>query len=88
VVRNTGRALSGHEVKRLTWEAVQQWLPDPHLALAVASSRVVVQTLDDLIGVLKRQGLEAVRLAPTFQPLLSIPGVGRVLALTLVASDR
>jgi transposase len=54
------------------------------LALAVESSLVVVQTLDDLIGLLEKQGLEAVRLAPAFQPLLSIPGVGRVLALTIL----
>jgi transposase len=84
VVRNTGRSLSGHEVKRLTLEAVPQWLPDPRLALAVASSLVVVQTLDDLIGLLEKQVLEAVRLEPAFQPLLSIPGVGRMLALTIM----
>jgi transposase len=84
VVRNTGRSLSGNEVKRLTLEAVQQLLPDPRLALAVASSLVVVQTLDDLIDVLERQVLEAVRLEPAFQPLLSVPGIGRVLALTIM----
>lgn len=88
VARNIGLALNGNEVKRLTLEAVQKLLPDPRLALAVASSLVVVQTLNDLIGLLERQVLEAVRLAPAFQPLLSIPGVGRVLALTIVASDR
>ena len=45
---------------------------------------MVVQTLDDLIGLLERQVLEAARLEPAFQPLLSIPGVGRVLALTIM----
>jgi transposase len=84
VARNIGLALNGNEVKRLTLEAVQELLPDPRLALAVASSLVVVQTLDDLIGLLEQQVLEAVRLEPAFQPLLSIPGVGRVLALTIM----
>jgi hypothetical protein len=41
-------ALNGNEVKRLTLEVVQKLLPDLRLALVVASSLVVVQTLDDL----------------------------------------
>jgi transposase len=84
VARNTGRSLSANEVKRLTLEAVQELLPDRRLALAVASSLVMVQTLEDLIGLLEKQVLEAARLAPACQPLLSIPGVGRVLALTIM----
>jgi transposase len=84
VARNTGRALSGHEVKRLTLEAVEKLVPDRRLALAVGSSLVMVQTLDDLICLLEKQVLEAVRLEPAFQPLLSVPGVGRVLALTIM----
>jgi hypothetical protein len=39
VVRNTGRSWRGNEVKRLTLEAVPQWLPDPRLAWAVTSRR-------------------------------------------------
>ena len=88
VARNLGLALNGNEVKRLTLEAVQELLPDPRLALAVASSLVVVQTLDDLIGLLEKQVLQAVRLEPAFQALLSITGVGWVLALTIMASNR
>jgi hypothetical protein len=84
VARNTARSLSGHEVKRLTWEALQKMLPNRRRALAVASNLVMVQTLDDRIDLLEKQVLEEVRLEPAFQPLLSIPGVGRVLVLTLM----
>lgn len=84
MARNIGLALNGNEVKRLTLEAVQELLPDPRLALAVASNLVMMQTLDDLIGLVEQQVLEAMRLEPAFQVLLSIPGVGRVLALTIM----
>jgi transposase len=70
VARNLGLALNGNEVKRLTLEAVQELLPDPRLALAVASNLVRMQTLDDLIGLLEKQVREAVRLEPAFQVLL------------------
>jgi len=44
----------------------------------------VVHTLSGEIARLEREVLEQVRLAAQFEPLLSIPGVGRILALAIM----
>jgi len=81
--RNTGRRMSGNEVKRLDFEALGK-LFDELQAVAAGSSLAVIQTLEELIGLLEKEVLSKARLKPAFKPLLSIPGVGKVLALTIM----
>jgi hypothetical protein len=44
----------------------------------------VVRTLEDLIDLLEQEVPAKARLKPAFKPLLSVPGVGKVLALTIM----
>lgn len=49
VTRNTGSSFSGHRIKQLTVEKVEQLLPQTELALAVKSNLAVLQCLEEQI---------------------------------------
>ena len=57
---------------------------DPHVASALCANLAVVQTLNQEISRLEHEVLSQVQLAAQFAPLLSIPGVGRILALVIM----
>lgn len=82
--RNTGRRLSANGVKRLTDRDVDEMLPDMNLALAVKSSLAVLHGLDAQIGIVEKAALHQVRLRPEFKLLKTVPGIGTVLALTIM----
>lgn len=82
--RNTGRRLSANGVKRLTDADVDEMLPNADLALAVKCSVAVMQCLDAQIETLEKVALERVRLRDDFKRLLTVSGIGRILALTIM----
>ena len=84
MARNTGQRLAGNAVKKLTSEAVDNLLPQAELALAVQSNVVVMACLAEQIRRLERAVLERVKLAPAFEPLQTVSGIGRILALTIM----
>lgn len=82
--RNTGTRLNSNAVKRLTQEQVQQHFADPNVALAVESNRVILMALSEQIEVLENAILAQAELDPRYRYLLSISGIGQVLALTIM----
>ncbi len=82
--RNTGRRLSANGVKRLGDDDVDEMLPNADLALAVKTTAAVMRTLAGQIDMLERTVLGRVRLRPEFKRLLTVDGIGRVLALTIM----
>jgi len=59
-------------------------LPDEFLALAVKSSLVVMECLDNNIERLEKKALSQVKLRPEFGVLRTVSGIGNVLALTIM----
>lgn len=82
--RNTGEGMSGNRVKQLTPEAVDAAFEDPNLALAIKSSVVVLQCLLEQIDTLEAACLKQVKLRHSFKRLLSAPGIGDILAMTIM----
>ena len=82
--RNTGASLSSNSVKRLTREQLEQRFDDANLLLAIASNRLMVLALDKQVQVLEQAVLTQARLDPRYRYLLSIEGVGKILALTIM----
>ncbi len=82
--RNTGSRLNSNAVKRLTQEQVQQHFADPNLVLAVESNRVILMALSEQIEVLESAILTQAQLDSRYRYLLSISGIGQVLALTIM----
>jgi len=81
--RNSGDRLSCNAIKCLTEEQIQQQFADPNVALAIDSNRILMNALDQQIKVLELALLKQTKLNPRYRKLLTIDGVGEVLALTI-----
>jgi len=81
--RNSGVRLSCNAIKCLTEEQIQQQFADPNVALAIDSNRILMNALDQQIKVLEQALLKQTKLNPRYRKLLTIDGVGEVLALTI-----
>jgi transposase len=84
ILRNTSVRLSSHHIKHLTVAEVDELLPNPQWALAVKSNRVVMNCLAGPIEMLERAVKAEVQLKPAFQALLTVTGIGTILALTIM----
>jgi|SRR5438270_1764079 len=82
--RNTGSQVAANELKRLTDEQVVAQFSDPHLALAITSNLAVVRVINDEIAGIEKLILQDAKLRPEFELLESIPGIGQILALTIM----
>ena len=83
-MRSTAQRPSTNELKRMLPEEVDAHLHQPNVASGIRANLAVVHTLSGEIERLEREVLGQVRLAAQFEPLLSIPGVGRILALAIM----
>jgi len=81
--RHRGAKLSANRIKRLSDEELGELLPEPSIALAGTSNLAVMRCLDEQIEAIEKRVLELTRGQPMYQSLLTVRGIGRVLALTI-----
>ncbi len=84
VTRNTGTAITGNRIKTLTEAQVQELLPTAEVGLAVTSTLTVLRCIAEQIVALEQAIKTRVALRPAFQQLLTVAGIGQVLALTIM----
>ena len=84
LARSTGSRLSAAAIKRLAAEDAVTLGLAPDVSLAVQASLAVIHTLNLEIGRLEERLLESVKLRPDYARLLSIPGIGKVLATVIM----
>lgn len=82
--RNLGEGLSANRVKQLESEDVEAIFPDANVALAVKSNLAVLNCLRAWIIELERAVSGQVRLCKGYKKLLTVPGIGEVLASTIM----
>jgi transposase len=82
--RNTGESISANRVKQLTAEEVDSRFDDPNLAQAIKSSLEARNSLCEQILVLEQAVGEQVSLRRGYKRLLSVPGIGKILAMTIM----
>jgi transposase len=83
VSRTLGYRLKTNEVKKITDEQIEALFEQEHLFLSGKANIAVVRLLNDEINTLEKSALKAARLKPQFNRLLSVPGIGDVIALTI-----
>jgi transposase len=83
VNRNLGVSISGNEVKKLSDEDVEKMLEDEYLVLSGQTNISVINHLKVEIEKLEKVILKKARLKPEFKRLLTVPGIGEVIALTI-----
>ncbi len=84
LARSTGSRLSSAAIKRLAVEDTDTLGLAPDVSLAVQTSLAVIHTLNLEICRLEERLLESVKLRPDYARLLSIPGIGKVLATVIM----
>jgi transposase len=84
VSRNTGSCMSANSIKQLKSEEVDELFPDPNIGLAIKSNLVVMHTLHQQIKALERAVNMQAKLEPRYEYLLSTPGIGMILGLTIL----
>ena len=84
MTRNTGSSLSANRVKGLDVQQVDELLPNEDLALAVKANLSVMGSADEQVEVLERSVTQRVKLRPQFSFLKTVPGIGEILALTIM----
>jgi len=84
IIRNTGQRISANQVRRLTDEEVEALLPESDLALAVKSNLTVMHCLEEQIKLLEKTAQDRVQLRQEFKNLLTVAGIGKILALTIM----
>ncbi len=84
VTRNTGSSLSANRVKGLDVQQVDELLPNPDLALAVKANLSVLCSADEQVQILEQTVTQRVKLRAQFSFLKTVPGIGEILALTIM----
>lgn len=84
LIRQTGSRMSSAAVKKLTAEQVEQLGFAPDVALALESNRAVCQVLQQQIDAIEQRIQERVSLRPEYRLLKSVPGIGEILATTIM----
>ena len=84
LARQTGARVNGEAVKRLTAEQGEELGFMPDVALALQANRAVSQALGQQIEALEKRLKERVRLRDEFKLLKSAPGIGEILATTIM----
>jgi len=84
LTRETGGRMSSGRIKAMTAENVTELGLPPDVALAMESNRVVCQTLQQQIEILENRLQAQVRLTPAYLLIKTIPGIGQVLATTIM----
>lgn len=79
--RNTGRCLSSNQVKHDEDSTVEL---GENRALAIESSQVMVKCFDEQIKMLEQTILKQVKPREDWKRLLTVPGVGQILGLTIL----
>lgn len=84
VARQTGARISGATVKRLSSEDLHKLGQCADVTLAMSANMAVIQTLSEQIERLERRLREEVKPRDDFKVLTTTPGIGEILATTIM----
>ena len=84
IERVVGKHLSTKEINKLDWPAIEQLFHQPQLELAVRSNIAAIQFYNKQIKEIEKEVLDQVKLRDDFNMLLTIPGIGKILGLTIM----
>lgn len=82
--RQHGVRINSNQVKRLTVEVIDQMALPDDVAFAIKTNVAVIATLSAQIDLLEKRLQERIGERPEYELLTSVPGIGRVLATTIL----
>jgi transposase len=84
ISRNLGTQISGNTIKRLEQADAEILFNHPHLVLAATNSIAVIRFLAKRVKLIENAVKSHISLREEFSYLLTIPGIGDILALTIM----
>ena len=84
IARTLGYKMSSREIKRLDRSQVDQLFDESFLLLAAGNSISTIRFLSERIAEIEKELKSHIKLRPEFKYLLTIPGIGNILALTIM----
>ena len=81
--RTTARRLSTNALKRVTQDDLFGWIEDPNVRLSITASLAMIEAASEQIERLETTILEQAVLQDSYRILITIPGIGRVIASTI-----
>jgi transposase len=84
VTRNVGSRMSCRAIKRLAESDADALFDSANLVFAAKNNIAVISYLAEIIKSIEKQVMSEVKLRDEFKLLLTIPGVGNILALTIM----
>lgn len=83
-IRNTGQSLCSNTIKKFKIEDIDNKFTDPNINLAMKSNFIMYEALKNQIKVLENAIEKQIKLKPQYQYLMTIDGIGKILALTIM----
>lgn len=84
VSRNLGKQMSGDEVTKLQEEDVEKIFKEKHIVLSGKANIAAIRFLLERIKEIEKAVLKVARLKVEYKKLLTVPGIGKILALTIM----
>ena len=84
ISRTTGNSIGTQYIKALNIEHLDGVLPNPDHVLALKANLAVMKSADAQIQILEKAVQDRVKLRPQFGFLKTVPGIGPILALTIM----
>lgn len=84
VTRNTGSSPRSSALKIISDETIETMFSDVNVALSLKAGAQIVRALTEQITLIEKTALKQVRLRDAYQNLVTVPGIGPVLALTIM----
>lgn len=85
IYRNTGSKMSGNKImKNYSDDEIFLILKDKNVQFAASSNLKIIRTLSEEIAKLEKIILKQAKNKPAFKNLKSVPGIGEILALTIM----
>ena len=82
--RNSAQSLSAKRIKGLEEREVDEDFPNGDLALAIKANLAVLRSSMEQVEILEQTVIKRVKLRGEFKSLKSAPGIGQILALTIM----
>jgi len=84
VTRNLSYKISVKEIKKLRKSDAAKFYEEPFLKLAAKCAIATIHFLSERIKEIEKAVMSQVRLRPEFQHLQTVPGIGKILGLTIM----
>ena len=82
--RNRGVNFSGSQTKRYQDEFIEKVFSDPNLQFTAKKNMTTIRLLDRIVSEIETEVMSQVKLKKEFKQLLTTPGIGNILGLTIM----